>query len=401
VHESFTPHELSRSTVVNRSRVYSLAVVSAIGVAVVYLPQTLQTLAAEEFAVTGQAAAWPQVAAQAGYAFGILLLLPLGDRIPTRVQVAVQLAATALLLAAASAAPVFAVLCVLLFLMAAATTVGPLLIADVLRLVPPERRGRTAATLGGSFLVGIFLSRTLFGSLAQWIGWRPTMLVVAALVVLCVPLTVKTAGRATPDSLASYSAVLKSIPRFAMRSPTLVYNTGIQICTFGAFIAMWATFSVHATARPLELTVAQASSVGITGILAGVLTMALGISFDRFGTRRMLAAALGVEALGLVAVVAWPETLWANVAGLAAVSLGAIVAQVASQSRALGSVQPALSARANTVYMVGAFTGGAICTALAFSALDGAGYGLVALFGLGLVAAAGVLVLVGRRRQYV
>lgn len=378
-----------------------MALVSAVGVAVVYLPQPLQTLQADEFGVDAATSAWPQIVSQLGYAAGILFLLPASDRGSTRRQVSVQLVVTAIALCAAAAAPTFVLLCIATAVIGAATTVAPVLIADTVRLAPAETRGRSTAVLGGAFLVGIFAARSLAGGLADLFGWRAVLVGCAVLVLACLPLVRAAADSAVDPARTGYGAMLRSIPGLARRTPTLLLNTAIQVCTFGAFVIMWGTFTVHAVTGPPQVTVLQAALVGLAGLAAGLLTVPLGPLVDRLGTRRILLAAILIELAGMTALAVAPDPIGVAVPALFAISLGAIVAQVATQARGLAAAGPASAARANTVYMVLAFTAGAIWVSIATGALTTGGYGLVALMGLALLAGALVLWAAGRRRDLV
>lgn len=380
-----------------RRRVTLMALVSAVGVAIVYLPQPLQTLQADEFGVDAATSAWPQIVSQLGYAAGILFLLPASDRGSTRRQVTLQLIVTAGALVAAAAAPTFVVLCVAVAVVAAATTVGPVLIADTIRLAPVEVRRRSAAVLGGAFLVGIFTTRSLAGGLADVFGWRAVLAGSAVLALACLPVVRRAADDSTVTGGPGYLRVLSSIPGMAVRTPVLLMNTAVQVCTFGAFIIMWGMWTVHAVAGPPQLTVLQAALVGLAGLAAGLVSIPIGRTLDRFGTRRILLAAIGVEAAGLAAVVAAPESIPVAIPALFAISLGAIVAQVATQSRGLAAAGPAHSARANTVYMVTAFGAGALWIWLGTGALATGGYALVAAVGLALLLLACALWIIGRR----
>lgn len=390
---SFTYNELMDW----RRRVALMALVSAVGVAVVYLPQPLQTLQADEFGVDAATSAWPQIVSQLGYAAGILFLLPASDRGSTRRQVSVQLIVTAVALLAAAAAPSFVMLCLATAVVAAATTVGPVLIADTIRLAPAESRGRSAAVLGGAFLVGIFTTRSLVGGLADVFGWRAVLAGCAVLVLACLPIVRRAADDSAAGDRPGYGSVLRSIPGMALRTPALLFNTAVQVCTFGAFIIMWGMFTVHAVTGPPDLTVLQAALVGLAGLAAGLVSIPLGRTIDRFGTRRVLLAAIVIEAAGLAALIATPDSIPIAIPSLFAVSLGAIVAQVATQSRGLAAAGPAHSARANTVYMVTAFGAGALWIWIGTGALAAGGYALVAGVGLVLVLAAVVLWITGRR----
>lgn len=86
-------------------RVASMAVIAATGVAIIYVPQPIQTLVSGEFGATGVAASAATIAVQAGYALGIVVLVSLGDRLSARRQVTVQLGVTAVALLGAAASP--------------------------------------------------------------------------------------------------------------------------------------------------------------------------------------------------------------------------------------------------------------------------------------------------------
>ena len=117
-----------------------MAVIAAGGVAVIYVPQPIQTLVAEEFGVPIDASAAATTAVQAGYAVGIVLLVSLGDRFAARSQVTVQLIATAAALTGAASLRAYAFYVVMCFIAGATATIGQLLVAAALRLAPPEGR---------------------------------------------------------------------------------------------------------------------------------------------------------------------------------------------------------------------------------------------------------------------
>jgi hypothetical protein len=90
-----------------------------------------------------------------------------------------------------------------------------------------------------------------------------------------------------------------------------------------------------------------------------------------------------------------------NVVALFAISLGAIIAQIATQARGLPAAGPGSAGRANTVYMVFAFSAGALWVSLATAALTAGGYALAAVIGLVLLVVALALWAIGRRRNWV
>lgn len=217
-------------------RVAAMGTIAAVGVAVIYIPQPIQTLVAAEFGVPVESSAAAAIAVQAGYAIGVVLLVSLGDRLAARTQVSFQLIATAAAILAAAFAPGYVFFTIVCFLAGATATVGQILVSAALRMAPPQARAGTAAVLLGSFIIGLFAVRTAVGSLAELFGWRAVLVGCAALLLACVPLSLFFApGRAAGEP-PSYLRILASIPRIAIGSPTLVLMTFIHVFAFDAFI---------------------------------------------------------------------------------------------------------------------------------------------------------------------
>ncbi len=286
-------------------RVSGMAVIAATGVAVIYIPQPIQTLVALEFGIEAAAAAAATVAVQAGYALGVVLLVSLGDRISARAQVTTQLVATALALGAAAASPAYAVFVALSFVAGATATVGQLLISAALRLAPPAARARTAAVLLGSFMVGLFAVRTALGTVAELIGWRGAVVACALFVLALVPLSLRVSPSDSPAAPPPYGRILLSIPRIAASSPVLRLMTAVHVLCFMAFISLWSMTTVYAVTE-LGLTVTQASLVGLAGLLGGVATIAAAPLHARFGVRRSLTVCIAAALVGAVLIAVVP-----------------------------------------------------------------------------------------------
>lgn len=373
-----------------------IAVMAALGVGVIYIPQPIQPLVAEEFKLALDASAGGVIATQFGYAIGVLLLVALGDRVRARLQVGLQVAGTALAIGVAAIAPVNEIYVVACFAAGAAATYGQLLVPVALRAVDPSRRAVTTGILVGSFLVGLFLVRTSLGALAGAIGWRATLLVCSGVLLSClVLLPAVPATRATEPP--SYLRLLASLPGIMQRSPTLVFMTTIHASTFAAFATLWATCTVFAVAE-LDLDVAQASLLGLAGLAGGATTVVLAPVFARLSMSRGVAATLGAALVGAVTLALASGNTAVVVAGLYLVSLGMSGSQVFTQARALQSVQPMESGRANTVYVTGTFVTCSVAIAIASALQRSAGFTAVAAMAAALLLTAAILAVIARRR---
>ncbi|MDO9589640.1 MAG: MFS transporter [Microcella sp.] len=378
-------------------RVAAMATIAATGVAVIYIPQPIQTLVADEFGVSGSASAGATIAVQAGYALGVVLLVSLGDRYSARRQVTVQLVATAAALGMSAASPHYALFVALAFIAGATATVGQLLVSAALRLAPPAARARTAAVLLGSLIVGLFTVRTALGSVAELIGWRGAVLACALVVLALVPLSLRFSPPDSPSDPPAYRRILASIPRIAAGSPTLRLMTAVHVLCFMAFIALWSMTTVYAVDE-LELSVAQASLIGLAGLAGGVLTISGASLHARIGASRSLAICIAAALAGAVLVAVAPGSLPLLLVGLFLVSAGMSSEQVSTQAIALASVDSSENGRANTVFMAATFLGGSVATAVASQLVTIGGYAAVGVMSVAFVVAAAALSAVAKRR---
>jgi predicted MFS family arabinose efflux permease len=374
-----------------------MGVLAAVGVAVIYVPQPIQTLVAQEFRVPVESSGAATVAVQAGYALGVVLLVSLGDRVPARRQVTLQLIATGAAILAAALAPGFGFFVAMSFVAGATATIGQILVSAALRLAPPEARARTAAVLMGSFILGLFTVRTLLGTLAGLVGWRWVLVGCAVLLLSCVPISLRFSPATVHGTPPGYLRILASIPRVAISSGVLRLMTLVHMLSFGAFITAWSTITVYAVTR-LGLSVLFASLLGIAGLLGGALTIAAARLHPLLGARRALWLSLGLLLVGALSLALFPGVLPVVVAGLFLVSLGMPSSQVTSQARALASVPAAESGRANTVFMATTFAGGALATAGAQVLYGWGGYSAVGVMAATLAAAALALAALASRR---
>jgi hypothetical protein len=171
------------------------------------------------------------------------------------------------------------------------------------------------------------------------LGWRAVLAGSAVLVLACLPQVGLSADHRAVVGGPGYREVLGSIPGMVARTPTLLVNTAVQVCTFGAFLVMWGTFTVHAVTGPMRLSVLEAALVGLAGLSAGLITVLLAPTIDRLGTRRILFVAIITEAVGMGSIASSP---FRRRRGRALESLGGPTRRPASINNQTGQPKPAL-----------------------------------------------------------
>ena len=373
-------------------RLYALAFAAAVGVSVIYLPQTLLTDLSADLGVPANMAGVVATAAQIGYAVGIFFLLPLSDRVQPRRQVSRQLAALTVALVVAAVSPAIVSVTISFFAVGFVANIAQLIIPVAGRLTPADRKGATTATLVGALGVGIFGGRILASLLVDTIGWRWVVVVFTALVVTTIPF----ARWALPTELTqanvdvSYPALLVATVRRLRRSPALVQSSALQFLVFAAFTSMWTVSVLYLTGPHFGWTVRGAGLFGGVGLIAAVITPLGGRFIDRLGTARMTTAFLAILLAAATAATLDSRSAWLFGLSMFLVTLANQTIQAANQHRILTTNSDS-PGQANSAFMVIVFLGGSLGAFLGPLAFTAGGMPLVAIQAVTLVTLAGAV----------
>jgi predicted MFS family arabinose efflux permease len=246
-----------------------MALACGVAAANVYFNQPMLGLMEAAFpgrvAVTGLV----PTATQLGFAAGLLLLVPLGDRFERRRLILIQFAALALSLAGAALAPGAWSLVVASALVGATSSVAQQIVPFAAELAEPGRRGATIGTVMSGLLCGILFGRAVAGAVGDHFGWRATFWLGLLLAVAVGLLLAAVLPRTKPRTQESYGVLLKSLVMLWREEPHLRRATMIQACLFGSFTALWTILALQLDAR-YHLSAEIAGLFGIVGAV-GVL----------------------------------------------------------------------------------------------------------------------------------
>ncbi|ASQ99459.1 MFS transporter [Streptomyces sp. 11-1-2] len=347
----------------SRRMLLILAVTCAVAVGNIYFPQSVGPLVAEGLQVSADSAALVVTATQVGYTAGIVLLVPLGDRIPHRSFLVVLLALTGLALLAAGCAPALPPLvaagAVVGLTTVAAQIVGPLAAG----LVAADRRGAVIGTLLSGSTGGMLLARTFSGTLGEWLGWRAPYLVAAVLALLLATVLAFTvpATAPAPASRQSYPALLAEPLRLLRTEPELRRSCLYQATVFAGFSAVWTCLALLLAGPAYGLGAQAVGMLALVGAATMVCTPLAGRLVDRRGPDPVnLVCLLGV----LVSAVILAAGARGGTPGLAALTVGTLLLDVAMQSGMVANqarvyaLRPDARSRLNTAYMTCAYLGG-------------------------------------------
>lgn len=327
----------------------------------IYLCQPLLAQIAQDFGVPERSAGLVAAATQVGYALGILFVVPLADMAAPARLVRWLLVLTTLGLIGAASARGISMLIAASLALAAVTVVPQILIPLAPTLVAPEHRGRIVGSLMTGLVMGILLSRTLSGAIAELSGsWRAAFATAAGLTALLSLILPKFGPDKGPNQdHASYRSLMGSLPPLLRHKPLLL-SMAINFLVFGTFSAIWATLAFHLAGPPFGMGPAAAGLFGLWGAPGALLAPMAGRLSDRWGSAPVNAMAMVSVSLALIVAGTLGSThVLALVAAVNLLDFGMQSGQVANQTRIFG-LGDAIRGRLNTLYMVASFTGGAL-----------------------------------------
>ena len=357
-----------------------MAATCAVTVANIYYAQPLLQAIGSALHASQAAASLLVTAGQAGYAAGLLLIVPAGEIVRRRRLLTGLLAVCSLTLAVSAAAPGLAVLGAMAALTGATSVVVQMLVPYAATLASDDQRSRVIGTLVSGVLVGILLSRTFAGILAQAGGWRVVYWVAAGLMML----TTVALRRALPDHPRQldirYSRQLAGVLAAVRSEPVLRWRSLLAACGFGAFSCFWTTVTFLLAGPGFGFSELEIGLFALVGAAGAVSAMTLGRVLDARPWLRWPATgvAFGIMAgsfvlIGLGGVHPGAPGLGLLVAGVLLMDACVQAAHVANQSVIYG-LRPEARSRLTTVYITTMFLGGAAGSVAGARAYQNAGW---------------------------
>lgn len=376
------------------SLVLAMAAGAGFSVASLYYSQPMLGLIAQDLGAGERAVGLVPTLTQLGYALGILLLAPLGDRFDRRNLILLKSVLLALALGAAALAGQLPGLLVASLLVGLMATLAQDIVPAAAVLAPDAQRGQVVGRVMTGLLLGILLSRVVSGVVAEAWGWR-VQFGLAALSVLAMGAVM---ARALPHFSATstlrYPALLGSLLALWREQPQLRRAVASQSLLAVGFSAFWSTLALMLHAR-LGLGSAAAGAFGIAGAAGALAAPVAGRFADRLGSPAVARLAIAVALAGFALLLAESSLPAAALLPLLVVSallfdFGFQSALVAHQTLVYGLVPPARS-RLNALLFTGMFVG--MASGGAFGSLALAQWGWQGVAWLATICAGGSLLI--------
>ena len=366
------PHGLTRGLTV------LMAIAAGVAAASIYYNQPMLGLMRRD--LPGGATALIPTATQAGFSFGLLLLVPLGDLIERKRLIVTQFAFLALALIASAVAPTAGFALLAAVLLGVAATAAQQIVPFAATLASPSRRGASVGMVMSGLFLGILLSRTLAGVVATYLGWRamfwlavPLVLAVGVWLALRLP-------RSRQSERLHYGRLLGSIGQLWCDQSALRVAAITQALLFAAFSAFWSLLALHLQEPHYDLGADVAGLFGVAGAVGIVAAPLSGVIADRRGPRLVVLIGAAVTLAAWVLMACW-TSIAGLVVGVVLLDFGVQSALVSNQS-IIYALRPDARARLNTAFMAVMFAGGAIGSAVAMQAWTLGGWAAVTILGI-------------------
>lgn len=366
---------------------------AATGLAVAgnYFAQPLLDLIGRDLGLAPSAAALLVTAAQAGYALGLILLVPLGDLMERRRLAVALYAATALFLLVSAAAPTGVVLLVSTALTGFASVGAQVVVPFAATLAGPAERGKVVGTVMTGLMLGLLLARTASGALSELGGWRTVYWVNALLMAVTAVLLRRFLPRLGGDGARlSYPALLRSTVSMFLYEPALRLRAAMAALSLAAFSTLWTSLTFLLVRPPYEWSEPAIGTVGLVGAVGAVTASVAGRLADRGHVQAVTGAGTVLLAGSWAALAAGADSLVWLLAGVIVLDLAHQAVLNSSQNVVYG-LRPEARNRINSAFMTAFFIGGAIGSALASAAWAYGGWSAVCVLGGTLSAGAAAL----------
>ncbi|MBZ9780700.1 MFS transporter [Pseudomonas sp. REP124] len=382
----------------SRGKIIMMAIIAGAVITNIYCTQPILPLIAADLGLDLTTVDLVAGAALLGFATGLALLLPMGDRFDRRKLVLGQIALAFCFAIAAAISPSVGTLIAASFGLGIVSCVPQQLVPFAAVMSKPSERGRNVGTVVSGIMVGILLGRTIAGVVGETWGWRAVYGVEAAFMI---PVWIAAASllpQGVPSTNLSYPRLLASLWPLMRDNAPIRQSMIVQALLWACFNAFWVNLAALLANGPFQLGSAWAGGFGIIGA-AGALAASLGgRATDRLGSRSVIGASIGIVTLAYLLLAGAQTSLALLVLGVIVLDIGVQSGLVSNQTRAF-AVDPKAQGRINSLYMTATFFGGAVGAAVSGWLMTRYGWSGIVVLGVALGLLALLIHWIGRPRK--
>ena len=370
-------HPAQHTQRLGRRDLILLTLAGAVVTANAYYIHPIIALVAKDFGVSPSEIGLVPALNQIALALGILLLLPLGDRVSNRKLATIFATGQLAGLIVMAVATDFRVFVAGSTFLGFSTITPYLLPAYASKRVAPERLGQVTATLTTGVIGGILLARVGAGWVGEHLGWRTVYFIAAAVmatVTFMLPRIMDEREKSDKDAPKhNYAGLVLSVFPIIRKHPEVLLSGTIQGLGFGIFLSVWLGLGLYLTSPAMGYGADTVGYLAAVSLLNLMTTPPMGAWADRIGPRkaRVYIAVLQFSAVCLLGL--FGHSLWLLLIPVMMMNVVGPLIDITGRMTFL-SLPPGVRTRLMTAYIVLMFVGGGMASWGATYAYEHAGW---------------------------
>ncbi|MDR6157332.1 putative MFS family arabinose efflux permease [Chryseobacterium sp. SLBN-27] len=356
--------QLNSTSGISRTVIWLMTVISGLVVANIYYNQPLLLLISEGLHVSEAAAGKISVLTQLGYAAGLLLIVPLGDKFFRKKLILIDLLLVFASLLWMTFAKELWMLYVASLLIGVTSVIPQLFIPIAAELSKDKEKSSNIGLVMSGLLLGILLSRFIGGIVGEMWGWRTMFGIASGMMIIVWIAVYAMLPELHPNFKGSYGELMKSVFHLAKTQPVLRLASFRGAMAFGSLCALFTTLVFHMEKPPFNAGSSVVGSFGLAGAAGALAAARVGKLQKIFDLNRIIFYALTVLLISWAFTYFAGETYWGLIVGVVLIDLGVQSGHIMNQTDFFLIKSTAVN-RLNTVYMVSYFIGGSLGTWLA------------------------------------
>ena len=350
-----------------------------------YYNQPLLGDIARDFQVTEARANQVSTITIFGYAMGLLLLVPLGDKFDKKILISVDFILIILSLISFGLSENITMLMISGFVIGFSSVVPQMFVPLVAQLSDEKERNKNIGIVMSGLLIGILGSRTISGVLNQYLdSWRQVYFMASVVMFLLWLFILVLLPRIQPTFYGKYKELWMSIGKLIKGRPDLriaAVRGGLSLASFQAF---WTTLTFYLEQEPYNAGSDVAGLLGLVGIGGALSASYVGIVADKISNNMLILISTLLMILAWVFFGLWGASYVGLILGIFILDIGLQSLHVTNQT-IIFSKNPEATNRLNTVYMTSYFVSGSLGAFLGGKAWELFGWNGVVVTGLTFV----------------
>jgi len=372
--------EMSQKPKLSSPLLWLMTVVSAVVVANNYYNQPLLAEMAAEFNVSEAEVSKITVLTQLGYASGLLLIIPLGDKLFRRKLILVDLVFVFLSLVWMALSKELWMMSIASFLIGFTSVIPQVFVPMVAELSNSDNRSQNIGMVMSGLLMGILLSRFIGGIVGDIWGWRSIYWGASIMMIVSWGFIYKMLPEIKPNFTGNYISLMKSVWNLAKSEPILQLASFRGAVSFASLCAVFTTLAFHLEEPPFEVGPSIAGTFGLIGAAGALGAAFIGRINKVWSRHKIITISLVILLISWFFIYFMGNTYIGLIIGIIMIDLGLQSSHIMNQSDYF-AIKTTATSRLNTVYMVIYFIGGSLGSLLAAQAWGIAGWKGVCFIG--------------------